>query len=294
MKPLKYALVMQASDLKLLAKRYDAYEYLSVINNTDNTIQIFEGQVTAGDEKNTVVTIQPYTSLTVPIGNDQNYTFIYTDGGLAGVKKADVIFSAENLGYNSSLGPTVSGSIIITAEPATAADNAAGLPTVIKVVGGYDGANVQAIKTDAQGELQIDVLTEPATAADNAVGLPAVVKVVAGFDGANVQALLTNAAGALQVGVLVLPVVSLARDAGRTSTKVTAGGAGVQVVSAVAGKVWGIASATAAVTVELRDNAAGKWFVGAQQNTMFPVPIACLTNISLNFSGAGDAYIIWE
>jgi hypothetical protein len=30
------------------------------------------------------------------------------------------------------------------------------------VVGGYDGANVQVIKTDVNGELQVDVLTQPA------------------------------------------------------------------------------------------------------------------------------------
>jgi len=43
-------------------------------------------------------------------------------------------------------------------EGATVADGGA-LPAVVKVVGGYDGTNVQVIKTDAAGELQIDVLS---------------------------------------------------------------------------------------------------------------------------------------
>jgi len=43
-------------------------------------------------------------------------------------------------------------------EVATAADGGA-LPAVVKVVGGYDGSAVQVIKTDAAGELQVDVLS---------------------------------------------------------------------------------------------------------------------------------------
>jgi len=53
------------------------------------------------------------------------------------------------------------GDVDVLTEPATAVDNAAGLPAVIKVIGGYDGSNVQALKTDAAGELQVDVLTLP-------------------------------------------------------------------------------------------------------------------------------------
>jgi hypothetical protein len=107
------------------------------------------------------------------------------------------------------------GDVDVLTEPATAADAAVGLPAVLKVAAGYDGANVRALHTDAAGDLQIDlasalpagtnnigdvdVLTEPATAADGAAGLPAVVKVVGGYDGANVQALHTDAAGDVQV-----------------------------------------------------------------------------------------------
>lgn len=59
-------------------------------------------------------------------------------------------------------------------EGATAPDGGA-LPAVVKVAGGYDGTNVQVIKTDAAGELQIDVLssalpTGAATAANQATG----------------------------------------------------------------------------------------------------------------------------
>lgn len=58
----------------------------------------------------------------------------------------------------------------VFAEVATAADGGA-LPAVVKVVGGYDGAAVQVLKTDAAGELQVDVLSSalPAGAATSAI-----------------------------------------------------------------------------------------------------------------------------
>lgn len=63
----------------------------------------------------------------------------------------------------------ISGSFSTT-EEATAADGGA-LPAKVKVAGGYDGAAVQVLKTDAQGELQIDVLSSalPSGAATSAI-----------------------------------------------------------------------------------------------------------------------------
>lgn len=57
----------------------------------------------------------------------------------------------------------------VFSEVATAADGGA-LPGVVKVAGGYDGSAVQVLKTDASGELQIDVLSSalPAGAATEA------------------------------------------------------------------------------------------------------------------------------
>jgi hypothetical protein len=62
----------------------------------------------------------------------------------------------------------ITGSISFS-EEATAADGGA-LPALVKVVGGYDGSAVQVIKTDAAGELQVDVLSSalPSGAATSA------------------------------------------------------------------------------------------------------------------------------
>lgn len=58
----------------------------------------------------------------------------------------------------------------VIVEEALSPDGGA-LPANLKVAGGYDGANVQALKTDAAGELQIDVLSSalPTGAATSAL-----------------------------------------------------------------------------------------------------------------------------
>ena len=58
------------------------------------------------------------------------------------------------------------GDVDIVTEPATAADGAAGLPAVVKVIGGYDGANVQALSTDATGALKVTVVSESLSAGE--------------------------------------------------------------------------------------------------------------------------------
>jgi hypothetical protein len=105
------------------------------------------------------------------------------------------------------------GDVDVLTEPATVANGGA-LPAVVKVMAGYDGANVQVVHTDASGDVQVDlasalpagtnnigdvdVLTEPATAADGGA-LPATTKVISGYDGANVQVIHTDATGDIQV-----------------------------------------------------------------------------------------------
>jgi hypothetical protein len=51
----------------------------------------------------------------------------------------------------------ITGSVSFS-EEATAADGGA-LPALVKVIGGYDGSAVQVIKTNAAGELEVDVLS---------------------------------------------------------------------------------------------------------------------------------------
>lgn len=70
------------------------------------------------------------------------------------------------------------GDVDVTSEPATAADGATGLPAVVKVVGGFDGTDVQALSTDSSGILQVDVAT--ITAGDNNIGNVDIASIAAG------------------------------------------------------------------------------------------------------------------
>lgn len=60
-----------------------------------------------------------------------------------------------NIGAALPAGTNNIGDVDVVTEPATAADGATGLPGVVKVVGGYDGANVQALLVDANGAVAV-------------------------------------------------------------------------------------------------------------------------------------------
>jgi hypothetical protein len=87
--------------------------------------------------------------------------------------------------------------------------------------------------------------------------------------------------------------VGLAETEGKTALKVTAGAAGTQPIKAAAGKVYAIKAGAA--DVKLLDNGTEKWLVDAGKDiSVSASPITCGTSIDLNFSAAGDAYIIYE
>lgn len=70
---------------------------------------------------------------------------------------------AQNLGKNitatdlgaGKVGLDIAGVVVVT-EGATAANAAVGLPAVVKVVAGYDGANVRVLATDLTGKLNVN------------------------------------------------------------------------------------------------------------------------------------------
>lgn len=156
------------------------------------------------------------------------------DGANVQVIHTDVAGDVQvDLASSIPAGANNIGDVDVLTEPATVANGGA-LPAVVKVMAGYDGANVQVVHTDAAGDVQVDlasaipagtnnigdvdVLTEPATAADGGA-LPATTKVISGYDGANVQAIHTDASGDLQIDVLTLPgaLTGYAEDTAHTT-----------------------------------------------------------------------------
>lgn len=92
------------------------------------------------------------------------------------------------------------------------------------------------------------------------------------------------------VNINSLPSIDLA---GVDAKKVTAAAPGDEVVKATGGKVYAVRAGTG-VTLALKDGATEKWHIAAGSKDEFSQPVACATNITLNFAAAGDAWIIYK
>lgn len=82
--------------------------------------------------------------------NDANTSLTTLAGAVSGTEVQVDVVAALPAGTNNI------GDVDVLTEPATAADNAVGLPSVVKVVAGFDGANVQALSTDSSGVLNVN------------------------------------------------------------------------------------------------------------------------------------------
>jgi len=82
---------------------------------------------------------------------------------------------------------------------------------------------------------------------------------------------------------------------GWISTKVTASAAGNVVVKNAPGLVALIKAVTAGVTVTLYDGTRQAWEgLTATEKDFGAHPVACANNITLNFSAAGEAWVIYR
>lgn len=90
------------------------YAFLSITNNTDNTIYIFQEKRTVLEPNFALMKMPAYTAQTIPITTTRrDFTLFYQDGGGAGQKKAEFIFSEENLQINTVLGTAISGTVTV-------------------------------------------------------------------------------------------------------------------------------------------------------------------------------------
>lgn len=99
-------------------------------------------------------------------------------------------------------------------------------------------------------------------------------------------------AGALPAGGNKIGEVDVVSLPAGTAVKV-AGALGDNLIKGTPGVVAAI-RAGAGVNITLKDNVTERWYVAAGTKDDFPFPVACGTNIILNFSAAGDAWIIYQ
>jgi hypothetical protein len=153
-------------------------------------------------------------------GSNKGIVVVGTDGSAARILKTDTngelqvdVLSLPTLpaGVNRlGIIDLDSDAIIGIAAPATG-----------QLVAGTDGVNARAIKTDASGDLQVDVLTLPTLPAGvNRIGsvaldsnavigttVPVTGQLIAGTDGTNSRGIKTDSSGELQIDVLTLPAL---------------------------------------------------------------------------------------
>lgn len=148
----------------------------------------------------------------------------------------------------------------VTREPATAANAAVGLPAVIKIVGGWDGTNVQALAVSAAGVQAVNVNS----------ALPA---------GANAIGKLAANAGVVIGDVNVKPATSGGLLISRTLSAATTNATSVK---ASAGQVfgWFLYNANAAVRYLKLYNKASAPTVGTDTPVMtVPIPAGAAANV---------------
>lgn len=95
----------------------------------------------------------------VGFGPDGELVLVSSANPLPAVDAAGLAKLGEIL---TALGATLKAEVLT--EPATKADGGVGLPAVVKIIGGYDGTNTQALVTDSSGVLQVDILDDPTKA----------------------------------------------------------------------------------------------------------------------------------
>lgn len=146
----EYDLVMNGSGLSYVDIP-PGMNFVSIINNSDNTIEIYQDKRTAADSnvKDTLVTVPYFTQLTVPLRRGTDVTFIYSDGGAIGTKKAVVIFCSENLNITGVLGnPSSGGSVTLQADGVGLARQSQ-LPLALGTSGG--------LKVEVQGTTPVSI-----------------------------------------------------------------------------------------------------------------------------------------
>jgi hypothetical protein len=91
--------------------------YVSVINNTDNTIELYQDYVTKSGDGKLLLKIPMFTALTIPVNKGTAFSFVWINGGSNDTKTVHVIFSTQSLSINTTLGSNASlGNVTITGD----------------------------------------------------------------------------------------------------------------------------------------------------------------------------------
>jgi len=235
------------------------YSFITVFNPTDNSICIYPREVTVPSANACRMRILPYCAITIPILPEiQNgFNVIWSNDQstqLTTPKNARIFISDENLNYNFSFAPSAEA-------------------------GGSFISQVDVTDRAARLVGHVDVNSLPA--------IPAGANTIGAVDVTDRAARLVG-----HVSVDSLPNVT---PIGWTWAKIIATGVGDQQVKGMPGKVAKIFVETSTVVCYLKDGMNQAWMSATGPlGQDFPLPLACLSMIAINFSAPGTAWILYQ
>lgn len=161
--------VMHGSGLKYIEVP-KGYKYVSIINNTPDTVMLFTGQqVYEGyDPKDAIISVTPRTSITIPLGEYTSYFTVIYRKGIVGddPQTVQLIFSVVNLNINTQLGtPGNTNNVVITSDGAGLAKQNQ-LPSTLEPDG--------SLKTSVKNPLEISRIPDMGIKSGQSVGVTSI------------------------------------------------------------------------------------------------------------------------
>ncbi|CAM2913494.1 hypothetical protein [Erysipelothrix tonsillarum] len=146
------------------------YGFLSVVNPTDYTIEVYQDTRTLQDSnlKEMLIEIPQYTQLTIPIDAGPSFTFIYRQGPIGGARKASCFFTDENLNISGVMGTKASDGTVTIGGDAVGLARSTQLPTnltpggrlPVEVFGSTNITAAQALDVNITGAIPLDITSE--------------------------------------------------------------------------------------------------------------------------------------
>jgi hypothetical protein len=175
MKQFRRDIIMQGNGIQVF-EIPTGLNYVAVLNNTDNTIEVYQKMVTASDLQDALIQIVPYQNLTVPVrqGGGQQFTVIWMDGGAVSEKRVSLIFADENLNINSQTvtGAGSSNVSIVSESVGLARQNQ--FPAALSAGGNFKvELQNSAVPVTVSGNVEITNDSGSAVPVSNATQLPA-------------------------------------------------------------------------------------------------------------------------
>lgn len=140
-------------------KAADGMKYMSVINNSDYSIEIYGDSRRAEDTnfKDTIGFIPPRKQNTIPLDERRTYTFIYSAANAGGQAKAIIYFTDESLGLVGDLSVGTGVQQVAIGSDSVGLVRRSQLPTTLTSAGNLATEILNIVKVQMDGVMQVEI-----------------------------------------------------------------------------------------------------------------------------------------